>query len=160
MKMEKKANAPETITTRQKAKGLFVFFASSFIFHLIWENLHAPLYGPYTDFINFFPRLLYATSTGDMIFMLIIFLTIGIVHKNFWWILDKEAFKRPATWITAIVIGILISVSFELWAVYVDFRWAYKEIMPMIPIVQVGLTPVLQMIIIPMLVIFTTKKIK
>jgi len=115
-------------STRQKVIGLLYFFGSSFILHLIWENLHAPLYGPYTNFINFFPRLLYATITGDMIFMAIIFATLGIVHNDFWWILDKKVYQKPSTWILAIFSGAMIAISFELWAVYVNYRWDYRPV--------------------------------
>ena len=47
------------------------------------------------------------------------------------------------------LIGVLLAVSFELWAIYAVRRWEYGS-MPLIPIIGVGITPVLQMVIVPL----------
>ena len=62
---------------------------------------------------------------------------------------DRSAFAHPATWIVPLVIGILLAVSFELWAVHAVNRWTYSS-MPLVPIIHVGITPVLQMVFIPL----------
>jgi len=41
-------------------------------------------------------------------------------------------------------IGILISVLIELFAIKTD-RWRYDELMPIIPLLNIGLTPTLQL---------------
>jgi L-cystine uptake protein TcyP (sodium:dicarboxylate symporter family) len=68
------------------------------------------------------------------------------------------AYAHPATWILALLIGALLAVSFELWAVFADHRWQYAASMPLIPILQIGFTPVLQMIFIPLLVLSFTSR--
>lgn len=138
--------------SRKKISGFILFFVASFVLHLVWENFQAPLFEGFSSFGQHFPRCLFATATGDMIFMLIIYLSLAIAHKNFWWVNDRRAYTKAATWFLPVLIGVLIAVGFELWAVYVDHRWVYGS-MPLIPFVKVGLTPVLQMILVPLAVI-------
>lgn len=49
--------------------AFFSFFGGSFLFHLLWENLQAPLYKGYTSFAQHFGICLKATF-GDMVFMM------------------------------------------------------------------------------------------
>ena len=53
----------------------------------------------------------------------------------------------------------MIAVIFELRAVYATQSWQYTDTMPLVPFLQIGITPVLQMIIIPPLTILLTRKI-
>ncbi|GAA4469765.1 hypothetical protein [Novipirellula rosea] len=131
-------------------KQFLVYFASSFILHLIWENAQMPLFesGDASLWDNF-KMCLWATATDDMFFMLTLYLTVALIHKNIWWICDRSTFIQPATWIVPVMIGVLLAVSFELWAVHATGRWIYSS-MPMIPVIKVGLTPVLQMTLIPL----------
>ncbi len=99
-----------------------------------------------------FLRCLFATVTGDMLFMLVLYLTLAVIHENLGWSSDPAAYERPATWAVTPLVGSLLAVAFELWAVYVAHRWEYDS-MPILPVVRVGLTPVLQMIVIPVVTI-------
>lgn len=90
--------------------------------------------------------------------MLVIYATLAVVHRNPLWMNDQVTYTHPATWILTPFVGILLAVSFELWAVYVDHRWQYTEAMPLIPLLQVGFTPVLQMIIIPLIALLLTSR--
>ena len=147
----------EKTISRQGFRKAIYFFALSFILHLLWENLQAPLFEGYHSFSQHFPMCLFATATGDMLFMLIIYLVLAMVHKNVWWMSEEKVYHSAATWILPVLIGSLIGISFELWAVYVDHRWIYGA-MPMIPLIKVGLTPVLQMGLIPLVVIKIIEK--
>lgn len=137
-------------------RPLAAFFGSSFVLHLLWENLQAPLYSCYQSFWQCFWICLYATATGDMIFMLTIYAALAVIHRDWQWVRDPGAYRHPATWILAVGIGLILAVSFELWAVHVAHRWQYTEFMLIVPFVQIGLTPVLQMIIIPLLAIYSS----
>ena len=130
-------------------KPAVAYFASSFVLHLIWENAQMPLFesGDNTAWENF-AMCLWATATGDMFFMLILYVTVAIVHRTTWWACDRTSYLHPATWVVPVMIGVLLAVSFELWAVHATDRWVYGS-MPIIPVVKVGLTPILQMVLIP-----------
>jgi len=136
---------------------VLIYFSSSFLLHLLWETMQAPLFEGINTIFEHFWMCFYATATGDMIFMSIIYLSLAVVHQDIWWLNKKNVFSYPATWGLSIIIGILLSVSFELWAVFVVGRWTY-DAMPIIPILKIGLTPVLQMVLIPVIVLGIVKK--
>ncbi|MDO8648882.1 MAG: hypothetical protein Q7R81_03800 [Candidatus Peregrinibacteria bacterium] len=134
-----------------------LFFGGSFTLHLLWENLQAPLYEGFDSFPQHF-WICFKATWGDLLFMLTIYAALAIVHRDPFWIADRSTYAHPATWIITLLIGVLLAVSFELWAVHIDHRWQYTEAMPLIPILQIGLTPVLQMAVIPLLTLFLTSR--
>lgn len=97
-----------------------------------------------------FTMCLFATATGDMLFMLTLYLAVAVIHLDPWWPADRKLYTHPATWVVPAVIGVLLAVAFELWAVHAVGRWAYGS-MPLIPVLRVGVTPVLQMVVVPLL---------
>ncbi|KKR21274.1 MAG: Membrane protein [Parcubacteria group bacterium GW2011_GWE2_39_37] len=108
-----------------------IVFGSALILNFIWENLHSALYlhykqGAITEFI-----LLRASLVDAIIIILLvgIFLFLGLLPKYDWLI---------------IITGILVSVNIELWALATE-RWAYSPAMPILPILDIGLTPAVQL---------------
>jgi hypothetical protein len=126
-----------------------LFFVTSFILHLAWEILQMPLYAlPPASFWENVQMCLFATATGDMAFMLTLYLAIAAVHEDLWWVGNKNRYWHIATWVVPVLVGSLLAVCFELWAVYVVHRWDYAS-MPLVPVLRVGVTPLLQMIVLP-----------
>lgn len=80
---------------------------------------------------------------------LTLYLTVAVIHKKRWWLSDRAVYSRPAAWIVPLIVGVLLAVSFELWAVHAVHRWQYRS-MPLVPVIHVGVTPVFQMILIPL----------
>jgi hypothetical protein len=132
---------------------LSVYVGGGFLLHLLWENFQAPLYAGYTSLRDHF-LICFKATLGDLLFMFIIYTALAIVHRDPFWVAERSAYAHPVTWIITLLVSALLAVSFELWAVYVDHRWQYTEAMPLIPILQIGLTPVLQMLLIPLSVLF------
>ena len=83
-----------------------------------------------------------------MAFSLILYGVLALVHQDIWWPANRRSYRHPATWTLPPLVGVLLVVAFELWAIYVVHRWVYG-LMPIVPIVRVGLTPILQMLIVP-----------
>ena len=131
-------------------KGVPIYFFVAFVLHLGWENAQAPLYADFIGFADHFLPCLWGTITGDMILMGVIYLAVGTALGEATWSSDPESYRHPATWILSALIGVLLAVSYELWAIHAVSRWQYGT-MPIIPVVRVGLTPVLQMIVVPFL---------
>lgn len=129
-----------------------MYIASSFLLHLLWENAQAPFYEGYESFAQHFWICFWGTLTGDMVFMGVIYTILAVVHRNFFWLGSRDAYLRPVTWFFPPVIGVLLAVSYELWAVYSAHRWAYAN-MPLIPVLEVGVFPVLQMVVVPLIVL-------
>jgi hypothetical protein len=125
-------------------KIIFIFFVA-FILNLIWENLHSVLYDNYkggeiTQFI-----LLRATLS-DAIY--IIFMTLPFVIfpnlKNKAWLI--------------IILGFITSISIEYYALGTG-RWAYNSLMPLVPFLQIGLTPTIQLGLLGYLSFLLTEKL-
>lgn len=132
---------------------LAVYFGSSFVLHFLWEMWQRPLFAPPpASLIEHIPMCLLATATGDMAFMLTLYLTAAVIHRDALWIGAAASYRHPATWSVTTLVGVLLAISFELWAVHAVDRWQYGP-MPVVPVLRVGLTPLLQMVIVPALVL-------
>ncbi|MBI2482287.1 MAG: hypothetical protein HYV76_01855 [Candidatus Vogelbacteria bacterium] len=112
-------------------KKIVVIFGVAFGLNLIWENLHSVLYSHYqggaiTELI------LMRASLFDAVVITIITLPFLLWRpfKNNHWLM--------------VMIGLVVAVINE-WYGLSTVRWAYNDLMPIIPIIAVGLTPTLQL---------------
>lgn len=123
-----------------------LFFGGSFLLHLLWENLQAPLYEGYTSFVQHFGICLKA-AFGDMVFMGILYGALALFYQDPLWLGNRSVYAYPSTWIVTIMTGFILAVGFELWALSTH-RWEYGA-MP--TVFGIGIFPVLQMIAIPLI---------
>ena len=121
----------------------------TFILNLIWENLQMPLYTGYISYVIWGISCIKA-SLGDILIVLAMFIPVVIFRNKFDWF--KNYTKLDL--IIFLCVGLLISIGFEKFALATN-RWQYSSLMPIIPLVNVGLSPVLQMMLLP----FVTLKI-
>lgn len=134
-------------------KYVFILGLVSFILHLIWENAQAPLFAGYASFAQHLPICSIGTI-GDIIFTLLVYFGISLLKDDFGWIFrlsKKDIFVLA-------VIGFLFAIGIE-WRALLFEKWSYTDAMPIISYLGVGLTPVLQMIILLPLSFYLTKKI-
>ncbi|MBI2449231.1 hypothetical protein HYV49_02955 [Candidatus Pacearchaeota archaeon] len=136
-------------------KKIIYIIIFSFIFNLAWEIFHSPLYKTAVNALKtgYYPILILKAAGGDIIMVLIIFLAISSFNRSFQWEISN---KKNIT--LSIIFGLIISIGFELYAQYTD-RFFYNSKMPIIPFIKVGLTPVLQMIITPLITFWFAEKI-
>lgn len=127
-------------------RAIALFLTLSFVLHVLWENLQAPLYKGYISFVQHAGICLKA-AFGDMIFMGILYGMLALLHRDVLWIANPSAYARPSMWIVTVLAGFLFAVSFEFWALSTH-RWEY-DAMP--TILGIGVFPVLQMIAIPLI---------
>ncbi|PIT93260.1 MAG: hypothetical protein COU06_01000 [Candidatus Harrisonbacteria bacterium CG10_big_fil_rev_8_21_14_0_10_38_8] len=124
-----------SITTKNISKLTII----SFLLHITWENIHAPLYLDYSSFSEHFPACFWATI-GDVVFTLAIYLLISLIKNEFSWI--KNLNKKDIFVIA--IIGFFLATGIE-WRALLLEKWSYSPAMPIIPVLKVGLTPILQM---------------
>ena len=112
-------------------KRVIVVFILAFALNLIWENIHSVLYENYmggriTEFI-----LLRATLADAIMITAIAapFICIPALRTYRW---------------LAIALWFALAVAIELYALNTH-RWAYGALMPLIPILNIGLTPTIQL---------------
>ncbi len=112
-------------------KKLIIVFALAFLLNLIWENLHSVLYAHYQGGAITEPILIRA-ALFDAVFVTLVYL-----------LFRRSKFLQNKRWLT-LVIGIIFSAGLEIYALSTN-RWAYNELMPVVPILGVGLLPLVQL---------------
>lgn len=112
-------------------KKVLLIFIFAFISNAIWENLHSFLYTSYKggDITQF---ILLRATLSDAIYIVLIalpFILYPVLRKWDWLI---------------IIAGFILSIAIEYYALSTG-RWAYNSFMPIIPFLQIGLTPTIQL---------------
>lgn len=138
---------------RRSIKILLLVAGIGLLLNLAWENLQAPLYQGYGDF---WQHLLICSiaSLGDLLIILVLYFVLAIVRRNMFWILKMSRFDV----VTVIALGALVAIGIEKWAL-ATLRWQYDPAMTLIPYVGVGLLPVLQMTLLPLIAYYISKRI-
>ena len=99
-------------------------------------------------------RRCFVASLGDGVIVLSIVAIGWLLFQRGDWIV------RPGVpgYALMATVGIAIAVLIERYAL-ATARWAYTEQMPMLPLVHVGLVPVLQMVILPAVVFWVAVRL-
>jgi len=131
-------------------------FATLFVIavavNFVWEMAQSVLFAPMGDWVEASSRCA-AASVADGVIVVII-ATVGVVAFR-----RADWFERPgvAGYLFITVLRAAVAALIE-WRALSSGRWAYVEAMPLIPAVNVGLAPVLQMVVLPPLVLALTAR--
>lgn len=119
---------------------------------MIWEFLQSPLYADFDRglFYLFWTRV--HCTVGDVLILIGSFWLTSLVFRSKNWIYKNE--KAPK--LCFILLGICYTAFSEWMNTTVRGGWEYADNMPVI--LWMGLTPLLQWIIIPLLVMSWMKK--
>ncbi|MFZ1798903.1 MAG: hypothetical protein WAU24_03485 [Chitinophagaceae bacterium] len=129
-----------------------LFFA--FLFNAAWEILQIPLYKGGSYEWNHIVFCLLA-SVADVIMVLLLYFSFAFIYKNALWVKNVNPGKIIVLILTG-GIGAILAESRHL----LLGTWSYASAMPLIPVVDVGLSPVLQFMILPILVYKLSYKIE
>lgn len=128
----------------------------SFCLHYVWEFLQVPTYAGMAE-LNHWEGVKVCTSAtvGDVGFALTAFWVTSAASRTRFWI------AAPRVWQIAVfvAVGIGLTVGFEYYYTEVSNRWAYSELMPLVPPLGTGLSPLLQWIVVPLLVLSLTRRL-
>ena len=128
----------------------------AFLLNFLWESLHSPAYlmeGYPTGFNSYLRMMLVATSI-DALITTLVFLGISILIKNSDWLFKPDKFY----YVLSSLVGLIIATIIEYKSVYMQDKWDYNELMPIIPIIGIGVTPLLQLMILVPLTFWFVKK--
>lgn len=103
------------------------------------------LYQKHSNSLADFVFIHIKASLGDVLIFILIYAIGILIFKNKQWFL----LKKNSIYIFSAVCGFIIAVLIEKYALSTG-RWVYNNLMPMIPLLNVGLFPVLQMILLPL----------
>ena len=116
--------------------------------HLIWEFLQLPLY------------TLWATGTLQQKLFAIVHCTFGDVMIAGSSLMAASAFFAPSrlpnagvtrVWAASVALDLGYTIFSEWLNTSVHKNWGYSDLMPIVPLIGTGLTPVLQWLVVPAL---------
>ena len=127
-----------------------IFFA--YLLNFAWELIQIPLYKTPMYDTNHIAFCALA-SLADVLMVLLLYFSFSFIFKDTFWIQDLQL-KRA---LLLIIIGGAGAVLFEMRHLLLG-SWEYDNSMPILPFVRVGLSPVLQFMILPLLTYFISYK--
>lgn len=133
----------------------FSIIVFSFLLHFVWEFWQAPTYAGMIE-LNHWDGIKLCTSAtfGDVGFAMTAFWLTSLFAKSRLWFLNPNTPQM----LLFIGVGIALTVGFEHYYTSISLRWTYSELMPLIPPFGTGLSPLLQWLIIPVIVLWFTKR--
>lgn len=129
-------------------------FVISLLLNFVWEISQMFLYATagagalsnYSEFIS----IHWLVSIKDALMVVSVYVLISLFSQNWLWI---KKLDRKWLWLLFLP---LWQGFIEYHAVYVSHRWAYNDLMPLI--LGIGIAPLLQMLILPPLALFLSKR--
>tara|TARA_R110002167_G_scaffold366367_3_gene595483 strand:+ start:8167 stop:8685 length:519 start_codon:yes stop_codon:yes gene_type:complete len=123
--------------------------------NLMWEVLHLPLYTLWNEgsLAEQAFAVLHCTGGDLLISLSALVIALALVGNHRW---PREGFQRVV--IITIMIGVVYTVYSERLNTLVRESWAYSEWMPVIPVFEVGLSPITQWLIIPPLAFWWSRQ--
>ncbi len=126
-------------------KILFLVFIIALVLNLVWEHIHFALYdcsaGCNVSTLSFLPLpLLVKASIFDAFFITVLYLFVAALHTSLIWI---YTWHMPDT-VLIIGVALFFATIIEQNAL-ATHKWAYSPLMPIVPIIAVGLSPFVQL---------------
>lgn len=125
----------------------------AFFINFFWEVLQTYFYTlKYSSFDMMLRHWLHCTG-GDVVISLGSFYFISLAFRTRKWFLRLNRLN----FFGFIIFGLVWTIISEWVKLYILKTWDYNKIMPIIPWIKVGLTPVLQWMVIPSVVILLVR---
>jgi hypothetical protein len=113
-----------------------------FALHLVWENIQCRIFFEHrANPANQWSMLL--AAGGDVILTWIAWIVAAAVTGRWLWLNGRWTL---CIWMALLGSALVLSVSIELYALSVG-RWIYTDINPRIPLIEVSIIPVLQLLL-------------
>jgi hypothetical protein len=118
--------------------------AVAFVLNWIWEATHAAAYVESTGPFLYRLRHCLPMAGTDALWTL----ALWALASAPWWSEDGQVHGRAAL----AVLGAATAIVVE-WAALAQGKWTYNALMPIVPVVNVGLWPVAQMTVLPVITV-------
>ena len=127
----------------------------SFMLNMIWEFWQTPFFtglahAHHWDAVVMCTR----AALGDALITLLAFWTVSGCSKTRRWVMNPVRWQK----LMFTAVGLLVTIALEILATRVLDRWHYAEAMPLVPVIRVGLLPILQWLLLPPLVLWFVRR--
>jgi len=124
---------------------------------LLWEVAQFPLYDVWHQ--NDWGYILYGLAhctLGDLLILLVLFEAIAFLNRNRYWYADNVLFSG----VLFTAFGVGYTIFSETMNVRVKGNWGYTDLMPIVPVVDIGGMPFLQWILVPPILLWLMRQVK
>ena len=127
----------------------------SFLVHFVWEFAQVPLFAGMPSASHWAAVLICARATaGDAVIALVAFWVAAAGTRSRDWVLTPSRHQI----MVFLGVGLVITVIMEWLATQVLDRWAYGPTMPIVPLLRVGVAPLLQWLVVPSVVLWMVRR--
>jgi hypothetical protein len=127
----------------------------SFLLHFVWEFVQVPAFVGMMEMNHWDGiKLCMSATFGDVGIALAAYWTASAVARSRSWVLHPT--RLPVAVFLAVGLG--LTFVFEFYYTNISLRWAYSDLMPLVPPFGTGLLPLLQWAIIPPIVLWLSSR--
>ncbi|NOQ69986.1 MAG: hypothetical protein GQ573_07760 [Gammaproteobacteria bacterium] len=129
----------------------YLLLVLSLPLQLLWEIAQFPLYTVWHegDWSFILYGLVHCTF-GDLLIMLCVFWLVSILNRTRYWIFSPSALNI----LLFTALGLTYTIFSEIINTRVKSTWGYTELMPIVPVIEIGSMPFLQWLLIPPVLIW------
>ena len=124
----------------------------AYVLNLIWEVAQGPLYENF-QYDGKHISICALASVADVFMVFILLFGFGLVYHSVFWVRHLSMSRS----LLLVFVGGAGAILSEMWHTARN-DWTYAESMPILPVVEVGLSPVLQFAILPLTVFLISRK--
>lgn len=135
------------------SRRLLFIFALAVLVNYAWELAQTPLYAGVS-----FPGALwhcFVASLGDGFLVLFIFAAVAVAVGSSDWYMHPTI----RSYMAMVAGGLVVGFAVEWWGLHIAKRWEYSRLMPLIPWTGVGVSPILQMLLLPPVIFWNAKRL-
>jgi len=126
----------------------------SFLLNFVWEVLQTPFFIDISDEINTIIWYRFHCTLGDVLITLGCFWLVALISRSRTWFLKPTKVKL----LLFVVFGVSYTIFSEIKNVSLNKLWGYSDLMPIIPHVEVGVVPLIQWVIVPIILVFIVRR--
>jgi hypothetical protein len=127
----------------------------AFLLNFPWEFLQVPFFAEMPSMEHWQAvRFCTQATLGDVLIALCAYWIVAMLRRDRGWILQANASAMFAF----MALGVAATLGLEWHATVLQQRWQYSALMPRLPLLGTGLTPVLQWLLLPPLIVWLARR--
>ena len=134
--------------------SIALIYVVAVVLNFGWEMAQGFLYSEMTYIKGLWLHCFFA-SLGDGILVVIIYLIGWGTFRRSDWFFQRSG---PCLALT-ISLGLIIGILVEWLGVHMLDRWSYTDQMPLVPVLEIGVAPILQMLLLPPIIFAIVTKL-